>query len=913
MAAMKRHSTFFPARLREIAGINAARYAWAATIKAEVVKEAEPWLQFSDDELWSMMFGPAITRSWMVWSNGYCPACGTGVPSYGWQIDVFAHPWKVRCPHCGELFPKNDFYRFYRSGLDEHGVFNPRLADRTVLFNVEHPDPQDPLHQFGVDDGEGYVDGDHRWRFIGYYLVYGQWKRLVFGGIKKLSAAYAMTGEAVYARKAIILLDRVADLYPSFDGLTQLLAYEKPHGPGYVSTWHDACMETRDLALAYDQVFEALGKDESLIDFLAEKAKAFLLPNPKASSADIQRNIEENILHDALRQPLNPENNKIVANSPQTDITLATIQMVLGWPDNKEEVFAFLDRVIQQCTALDGLTGEKGLTNYSMWTSRSLFLFLEQWCRVDPTSMETLFRRHSGLQEMYRFFIDSWCLQSRYPTVGDSSSFLQRWDEYCGVIFAVTGSPVSEQVSWWEQFIPAVPVSGFTFLWRLYQLTGDPAYVQALYRANNFRVQDLPHDPFVEDPDRVQREVRAVISREGSLPRLKSVNKQRWRLAILRSGHGSNSRAAWLHYDHVRGHGHYDGLNLGLYAKGHDLLPDFGYPPTHYGGWDTPYVQWYAMPAAHNLVVVDGRPRQSVTEDISATLWVEGCWAQVVRVSGKGLIDGEQFERSVALVDISERDAYVIDVFRVVGGSDHAKFTRSNFGVVTTYGLSFQPSEPYGHGTQMRNFRFDPNPQPGWSVDWKIEKNGERRDDCDKDVHLRYTDLTHAAKAFLAEAWVSRTAPSLKMTGYEEAWLPCVITRRQAGQAPLASTFVSLLEPYEGTPKIERVRRLPLEVSSGFLDADANVALEIQLAGGARDLFILLDVEDPPGRSRCAEDAVILQREWGVALQGEMCLIRKGQSGIQRILVGRGKSLQAGELVWRWPGGAAAVDSVFYS
>lgn len=909
---MKQHSVFFPACLREIANVNAARYPWAAGIKARVIEDAKPWLERSDDELWAMMFGPTITRSWMVWSNGYCPACGKGVPAYAWRVDAFTQPWKVRCPHCDELFPKNDFYRFYLSGLDEHGVFNPRLADRALLFNVEHPDPQDPLRGFGVDDGEGYAQGEHCWRFIGYYLVYGQWKQLVFGGIRKLAAAYALTGELIYGRKATILLDRVADLYPSFDGLTQLLAYEKPHGPGYVSTWHDACMETRDLALAYDQIFDVPDRDDSLVAFLAAKARDFHLPTPKASAADIQRNIEEGILRDALRQPLNPGNNKIAANPPQTDITLATIEMVLGWPDNKEQVHALLDRMFRQCTALDGLTGEKGLTNYSMWTSRSLFLFLEQWARVDSGSLEVLLSRHPGLQEMYRFFIDTWCLQSYYPAIGDSSSFLQRWDQYCGVIFAVPGGPANEQVSWWEQFIPAVPVSGFTFLWRLYHLTGDPAYAQALYRANDFRVDDLPYDLFFEHPARLQGEVKNVIAREGSLPTLRSVNKQRWRLAILRSGHGSSSRAAWLHYDHVRGHGHHDGLNLGLYAKGLDLLPDFGYPPTHYGGWDTPQVMWYAMPAAHNLIVVDGRTRQSVTEEITTTLWMEGCWAQVVRVSGKGLIDGEQFERTVALVDISEQDAYVIDVFRVVGGSDHAKFTRSNFGVITTDGLSLQPSEPYGYGTQMRNFRLDPNPQPGWSVEWKIEKNGERRDDCGRNVHLRYTDLTYAAKAFLAEAWVSRTAPSLKMTRYEEAWLPCVITRRQGGQAPLASTFVSLLEPHEGASRIERVRRLPLEVSSGFLDADANVALEIQLAGGARDLFILLDVEDPLGRSRLAKDAVILQGETGVALQGEMCLIRTGQSGVQRILVGRGKSLQVGELIWRWPGGAVAVDSTFY-
>ena len=61
----------------------------------------------------------------------------------------------VQCPHCHELFPKNDFEKFYRSGLDAHGVFDTTRADRSLLYNTEHPDPKDPLHAFGVDDGEG--------------------------------------------------------------------------------------------------------------------------------------------------------------------------------------------------------------------------------------------------------------------------------------------------------------------------------------------------------------------------------------------------------------------------------------------------------------------------------------------------------------------------------------------------------------------------------------------------------------------------------------------------------------------------------------------------------------------------------------------------------------------------------------
>jgi hypothetical protein len=177
---------------------------------------------------------------------------------YNWQTDALAYPWKVRCPHFQQRFPTNDFQAFYNSGLDARGIFDPSLANRALLYNLKHPDKHDPLHPFSVDDGEGYFEGDHRWRFIGDCLIRGQWKQLVLGGIVNLSAAYLATGDPAYAHKAGVLLDRVADLYPTFDFGQQGVLYETEADTGYVSTWHDACRETRELALAYDRVSPAL-------------------------------------------------------------------------------------------------------------------------------------------------------------------------------------------------------------------------------------------------------------------------------------------------------------------------------------------------------------------------------------------------------------------------------------------------------------------------------------------------------------------------------------------------------------------------------------------------------------------------------------------------------------------------------
>ncbi len=259
-------------------------------------------------------------------------------------------------------------------------MFDPKRADRRLLFNVEHPDSQDPLHLFGVDDGEGYVDGPHRWYFIATYLIYGRWYPQVLVPINALAAAYVVTGDPVYARKTAILLDRVADFYPLFDFRTQAGMHAGgAAGNGYVTTWHNACYDTLGMATAYDMIRSALPQDTALVEFLSGQARRYQLANPKTQWADIQRNIEDRILRDALRNPV-----KIVCNYPQTEIAKGLIYATLGEPDGEAAAQIRLDEIIEQATRVDGITGEKGLAAYSAFTISALAGYLAALARRDP-------------------------------------------------------------------------------------------------------------------------------------------------------------------------------------------------------------------------------------------------------------------------------------------------------------------------------------------------------------------------------------------------------------------------------------------------------------------------------------------------------------------------------------------------
>ncbi len=848
---LKHQSSFYRPEALAAVRTNVARFDWAAEARDRMVASAEPWLRLSDDELWALMFGPRITRSWMVWSDGHCPACKQGVPMYSWRMDAMGEPWKVRCPQCREAFPKNDFEAFYRSGLDAHGVFDPARADRGLLFNAEHPAADDPSRGFGVDDGEGYVEGEKRWRFIGAYLIYGQWKQAIIGGIDNLAAAYVVTGDPKYAHKAGVMLDRVADLYPGFDFGEQGIVYERKGDRGYVSTWHDAAVEIRHLVLAYDEVFEAIRNDEALVTFLSGKAKQFGLENPKASFADIQRNIDDRLLSETIEHP-----GKIQSNYPMTEISVALARTVLAWPANREKVMGLLDEMIDTATAVDGLSGEKGLTGYSAIAPRSTAEILGRFARLEPGLLGELLARHPRIHDMYRFHIDTHCLDLFYPLIGDCGGFAQRTPGYSGATFART---------------VGLDPSDFTLFYRLYEATGDVDLLRVMHRANGGAVEKMPYDLFEPDPAAFQAKVRSALEEKGAAIRLGNVNKEQWHLAILRSGEGDDRRAVWIDYDSHERHSHRDGMNVGLFAKGLDLMPDYGYPPVQFGGWGSPRARWYTMTAAHNTVVVDGQDQKQAAG--STTLWAEGEGFRAIRVSSPEMIGGGRYERTLVMIDVSDEDFYVVDVFRVAGGKDHAKFMQSNFGEVTTTGLELEPAEEFGNGTQTRSFRRDANPDPGWSVDWRI-KDPHESVPTDADVHLRCTDLTTGGEAWLCEGWVAARG----FDSNDETWIPRVLTRRRAGEAPLTSTFVAVIEPYAGASRIAAIRRVALRSSDGGEHPDADVAIEVELADGRRDVIVAVDPEAK------RDDGVRVEARAGerVELTGELAWVRREHDGSVR-------------------------------
>ena len=314
-------------------------------------------------------------------------------------------------------------------------------------------------------------------------------------------------------------------------------------------------------------------------------------------------------------------------------------------------------------------------------------------------------------------------------------------------------------------------------------------------------------------------------------------------------------------------------------------MPDFGYPPVHFGGWSGPKFHWYVSTAGHNTVVVDGRDQERPSDGCT-TLWADGECFRAIRADGSALYRIPRYERTVAMVDISENSSYLLDVFRVVGGRDHAKFMHSHFGAISTHGLTLTPAADFGYETQMRDFRRDGQPDAGWHADWKVEDRFGYLDEG-RDIHLRYTDLTEDAEACTAEAWVALRG----FGGNETAWIPRVMVRRQSDAAPLASTFVGVIEAYEGAPGIAGIRRLSMEGEIEHGRQLTDVGVEIDLADGRRDVILTRDVENT-----VRDGGQMLRRDWSMRTDGELCIVRRGPDGLaSTIVICNGKSFRAGD------------------
>lgn len=305
--------------------------------------------------------------------------------------------------------------------------------------------------------------------------------------------------------------------------------------------------------------------------------------------------------------------------------------------------------------------------------------------------------------------------------------------------------------------------------------------------------------------------------------------------ASLGRGIGGDQMQAQLHFSGAYGHHHFDNLNLSLYAKGNEMLPDVGYT------W-TQMRYWTVSSIGHNLVVVDRTDQVGGDSDGDLMAYFpDTSGVSVVEADGinayKNIEGMDQYRRLLVMVPVSDADAYLLDVFRVRGGQIH-DWTLNGDADEDSIGQASLPlqgnrewmleegeewEEPTMEGDRFHAYGMVRDvAQAETGGDFHVDFTYE--EDRDKGIRV------HMLNADPVEVWLGRS-PSVRRMGVGTAgdmrkaydfWMPQLLVRR-TGQSPLASTFAAVHEPYAGRPFLESVT--PLAFGN---DAEFAVALQVR-------------------------------------------------------------------------------------
>ena len=599
-----------------------------------------------------------------------------------------------------------------------------------------------------------------------------------------------LTGDTRYAHKALVMLDRIAEVYPDMDYCTQSM-YATEMSPGYDGKIQNLIHETMTacrLCTAYDAVIDALPSDPVF--------------GPRTD--EVRKKLRHGVIQGSLDGVYNGQVRGNYGMHQQSALCAAIAS------GEQEEI----DRAVSW--VLDN-TGEATLTK-EMLTSFDGYVFRDKSAHAEGLrfAFDNLIFREGIGWESSPSYNSGWIAH-----LSDVAYLLEK----AGV--RVWDWPKFRRMFRWPfemdclgQFCPAVGDCGSASGGHV-GIRG-PSLRHALLATNDPLLNELGRKTKLEADSYAalfEEIPTPEPSREGATELRRLTQGSRlmggYGLALLRSGKGEESTAASVYYGRAATeHAHFDRLVLELFGYGRKLIPDLGYPE-HAAEGDRPAV-WTKNTLSHNTVVVDKR-RQDTQAPGDLTLFAQMDGLSVVEVDApEAYHPTAEYRRTVALVDLGPDARYVIDLFKVTGGTCHdysthgfdADFSAENLELFDTqtrgtlagedvpYGTIYDDDgllDPERKGRSYYTYRgggysylYDVRrgqPQGGWTASWTAK---------DSDVGLKM-HLARTGEAIVAHGDPPRKPGNPKRLTY--------VLLRNEGDS-VQSRFVNVLEPYAGQPKV---------------------------------------------------------------------------------------------------------------
>ena len=846
---------------------NSEKYNWARAQQQAMIATAEPYIG-KEEYLWSMVTTQELPRSTIVGyrrdPEGYvCRYCGEELYSrYGnepWIRDEFNTPWKLQCPECRRRFPSNDFWSFYKLGIEENGgnwsyekakAENAKLVAegqdgylKNILYpeKDEHIDPvtgklvNEGIHNWGVDDGYGYRTGEYyldtstgnAWEKVHTYIAcynHYQFQSGIIGqGIKHLRNAYVYTGDPKYGRVGAILIDRMADVYPDMYTRDTYPLFsntdsQRPKGKIVGSIW--AYWLGVFMPSAYD-AFYPMMEDPYVINFLSKKAERYNMLNPKDSPEAIRQNCEDGILREVFKAC---ETSNIYGNFGMHQSAAVFAGVVLDtMPETKEMIdWAFrsaekgageglpgldelnggfvLETLIKDIER-DGGTGEAAPNYDNLWIG-SVETIMDALEGYQGYPDMDLYKNPRVVKLMKNLYPLTLCRRTT-AAMGDSGATADK------------NIMISQNVQI-----------------KLFQNTKDPEAAQIIYFLNGNSTKGLHYPENVKNPEKLQTEIQQVIDEYGEYDFDRSELMTGYGFGILRDGslyapgaltERNTQRDFWLGFSKTGVHGHPSKLNLGIDAYGIDIAPELGYP-TRGDGSDEQRNYGFST-ISHNTVQVDDTKQLNSSTSGTPLHFDDAGRVKVIDVDAADAYrNTDIYRRTVVMVEASDEVSYGVDFFRVKGGDEHLysfhsqsdeigeyqgfKPIQQNGGSYAGASIPFQSTGVASGYTYFRNVRKARNPGTGeFMVDFNVKDFRKLGKDTD-DIHLRMTMLNDFNLSEISLV----TAEPPKRDG-NPAELEYVFARRSGKN--LDTLFTTVFEPYKGERYLESMTAVDVARADG--------------------------------------------------------------------------------------------------
>ena len=780
---------------------NIENFKWAREKSERIISAADNYLSIGTRQLVASITPQEILRSFDVNQEHGCPNCGPETMRHGrwsWIMDYKNAPWKVKCPNCGNIYPSNDFGKFYESGLDEHGLFSYERADRSLLVNELYPEKGEG---YAVDDGHGWLADasdpqTFRYTFIPYYVLHCLWpiekpesSALGTMAIKTLAEAYMITGDKKYGYPAAAMYYRMALIYPTLDARECRWedGYKLAHGHTKLGRMGGCIWDVELMNEAvewYDMLKPCL--DDDFAAYLREETVRYIGEAPQ-SGEEICREIEEKML---LQVYPDLRDYTLHCNPGFPHEMLLKTAKVLGRDDLFDEyaefLFKYIDRVRDHPLHYDletmmlsemnrdGFAGEVSPSYNAMWTLG--FIQVAEILKGHP---KYDLYEHINFRKLGNMVVN-------YIT---ADNFTLRLADISGCGKPEIRITPDEQV-------------------KFFLATRSPRIAELLVKVCG----DAPIcTDWYLDCGTADALIRKTAKREF---RSESRCFPCFGLSMIESHpEGKEAESNGIYFGSNRGHGHRDTMNLYLHGFGIDLMPDLGEPS--FKDKNPERYRWSSNALSHNTVTVrQEKPfekeidYQDFPDCINA---IAGGRANHYYTDGKvSVIETEaprlynrDFRRTVITVDIDGKSRYLVDLFRVGEGERHISYHAIGNEVVAE-GARFIPQSggtyagedvPYADAEYTKkwydgfNYLTDVRrcgKADGFTVDWKCVDNWNVWKN-ERNVHLKIHMLSEIDGAALCKG----------VPPQAHAGNPREMTYLVAKKSGVAGDFVSVIEPYE--------------------------------------------------------------------------------------------------------------------